>query len=245
MNSKERVRRSIRHEPVDRTPFYFLAVPDIQRALADRLGIPSGDNEALLRALGADVRYVSPSLVPVPGEARYGYEDLYESRAVHARMHNTAGGAEEIAFPVGGASTVEDLDAWRWPDPDWFDYSIPAASVAAWQEKAVVAYEMGVLFLFASAVRGMEMMMMDMAADPPMAHAIITRVADYNWERSRRFLDANRGVIDILGIGDDVAGQDGMLISPVPPANRHARGSTPAPREPRYCGVLARKRTFP
>jgi uroporphyrinogen decarboxylase len=129
-------------------------------------------------------------------------------------MHNAPGGDAPIAFPVGEALTIEELDDWCWPDPDWFDYTIPAASVEAWRDKAVVAYDMGILFLYAMGVRGMETIMLDMAGNPPMAHAIFTRIADFNYERSRRFLEANRGVIDILGIGDDVAGQAGLVISP-------------------------------
>jgi len=210
MNSRERVQRSIRHESVDRTPYYHFAVPSVQTALAEHLGFRLGDDESILQALDVDVRYVSPRLAQVPGEARH----TYQCGAVHARMHNAPGGEEPIAFPVGGASTVEELDGWCWPDPDWFDYSIPTASVEAWGDRAVVAYDMGILFLYAMGVRGMEAIMLDMAGDPPIAHTIFTRIADFNYERSRRFLEANRGVIDILGIGDDVAGQAGMVISP-------------------------------
>ena len=210
MTSKDRVIRSIRHESVDRTPYFFLAVPRVQAALAEHFGRPPADGESVLQALDVDVRYVWPRLVQVPGEDR----QMYPCGAVHARMHNAPGGQGPIASPVGAASTVKDLDGWRWPDPDWFDYSIPAASVEVWRDKAVVAYDMGILFLYAMGVRGMEAIMLDMAGDPPMAHAILTRIADFNYVRSRRFLDANRGVIHVLGIGDDVAGQAGMIISP-------------------------------
>lgn len=79
---------------MDRTPYYYFAVPHVDTALAERLGIQSGDDEALWRALDVDVRYVTPRLIQAPGEERYGYE----CGAVHARVHNTAGGEEEIAF---------------------------------------------------------------------------------------------------------------------------------------------------
>jgi uroporphyrinogen decarboxylase len=210
MTSKERVLRSIRHEAVDRTPFMHLGLPSVDAAVAERLGVEAGDKEALLQRLGVDVRYVWPPLVPVSGERRYGYS----YGAVHARLHNQPAGGEAEVYPVGGAVTVEEMNTWRWPDPDWFDYTIPAETAEAWRDKAVVAYDMGILFLCAMGVRGMEQIMMDMAAVPDLAHEVFRRIADYNIERTRRFLQANEGVIDIVGIGDDVAGQGGMVISP-------------------------------
>ncbi len=210
MTSKERVLRSIRHESVDRTPFFHLGVHAVNTALADRLGVGGCGMEALLRKLDADVRFTGPSLHPVPGEQRYGFN----WGAVHARMHNHLENSEPEAYPVGDAQTLADLANWRWPDPDWYDYSIPDASIAAWSDKAVVAYDMGILFLFAMGSRGMEQLMLDMAGEPEMAHEIFQHVAGFNLERSRRFLEANAGFIDILGIGDDVAGQGGMIISP-------------------------------
>lgn len=209
MTSKERVLRSIRHEAADRTPYFYLG-GRVDAALAKHLGVDPGDPEALLQRLAADVRFVWPRLVPVPGEQRYGYN----CGVVHARLHNQPAGYEQAAYPVGDALTVEDLDRWRWPDPDWFDYSIPRERAAAWHDKAVVAYDMGILFLFAMGVRGLEQLMMDMACEPDLAHEVFRRIADYSLERTRRFLEVNAGLIDIVGIGDDVAGQGGMVISP-------------------------------
>lgn len=209
MTSKERVLRSIRHEAVDRTPYYYLG-GRVDATLAERLGVPAGDGEALLQCLGADVRYVWPRLVQAPGEVRYGYN----CGSVHARLHNQPGSAEPAAYPVGAAQSVADLDGWRWPDPDWYDYTIPPAMAAAWHDQAVVAYDMGILFLFAMGVRGLEQLMMDMACEPELAHEVFRRVAGFNLERTRRFLTQNAGLIDILGLGDDVAGQGGMVISP-------------------------------
>lgn len=210
MTSKERVLRSIRHERVDRIPCFYLGVPEVNTALAQRLGIPAGGQEVLLERLGADVRYAEPQLKPVVGETRYAFS----YGAVHARMHSQPGAEEPSAYPVGDAVTPDDLDAWRWPDPDWFDYSIPADLLDSWQDKAVVAYNMGILFLYAMGVRGMEQIMLDMAGEPKMAHAIFGRIAAFNLEYSRRFLEANAGKIDILGLGDDVAAQRGMVVSP-------------------------------
>lgn len=55
--------------------------------------------------------------------------------------------------------------------------------------------------------------MMDMAAEPEMAHAVLKKISEYNLDRMRRLLTVNKGLIDIVGIGDDVAGQNGMFFS--------------------------------
>ncbi len=209
MNSRERVQRAIEHRDTDRIPFFHMGVNPINAALARHFGLDETDTEGLLTAVGADVRYVSPALVPVPGEDRYNFN----CGAVHARLYNTPGAPDVLSYPLEAAASVGDLDAWRWPDPDWYDYSIPASMAAAWADKAVVAYDMGIIFLYAMGVRGMEQIMVDMAGEPEMAHAIFGRISEYNVVRTRRFLEANRGLIQVVGLGDDVAGQTGMLFS--------------------------------
>ncbi|OGV70828.1 MAG: hypothetical protein A3K19_26935 [Lentisphaerae bacterium RIFOXYB12_FULL_65_16] len=211
MNSKERVLRSIRHQDVDRVPCFYLGTGAVNTALAARLGIPPNGAESLLQRLGVDVRFVSPRLVQAPGESRYGFT----CGNVHAALYDKPGKSDLAAekFPLEEATTVDQIHAWRWPNPDWFDYRLPSELLPAHQDRAVVAYDMGIVFLYAMGVRGMVQIMLDMAGEPDMAHAVFAHIADFNLERTRRFLDANRGIIDAVGIGDDVAGQSGLFFS--------------------------------
>jgi hypothetical protein len=60
----------------------------------------------------------------------------------------------------------------------------------------------------------MENVLMDMASAPDLAHALFRRINQFNLERTRRFLAANPGLFDVVGIGDDVAGQQALMMSP-------------------------------
>jgi uroporphyrinogen decarboxylase len=213
MNAKQRVLHAIRHQSVDRTPTYYLGTSPINQRLSERLGIPPDDHEALLQRLDVDVRYIRPIFCPLPGEDRheFSYGD------VHAIIHHEDG----YQVPAPRKRMLDDittanqvLDHPGWPSPDWYDYQIPEHLLPAYRDKAIVAYDMGILFLYAMSVRGMVQLCMDMAADPEIAEATFFKIAEFNLERTRRFLSANRGLIDVVGLGDDVAGQEGMIIGP-------------------------------
>ena len=213
MNSKERVLRAIRHQEIDRTPTFYFGTKKTNEQLAERLGLPVGDEEALEQRLGIDVRYVRPAFVQVAGEDRreFSYGDI------HARLQNEKG-VESLIIQKRALedciSPEEIVNYLHWPSPDYYEYEIPHRLLPSYRDKAIVAYDMGILFLFAMSMRGMEQICIDMASDPHMAHAVFGKIASFNLERTRRFLEANRGLIDIVGLGDDVAGQEGMIISP-------------------------------
>ena len=67
--------------------------------------------------------------------------------------------------------------------------------------------------MYAMGMRGVEGILIDMAASPEMAHAVFGRICEFQLERLRRYLTVNEGAIDLVGIGDDVAGQEGMFFS--------------------------------
>ena len=221
MNSKERVIRAINHREVDRVPFFYLGTTVINRKLSEKLGFSENakksvfainDYEQLLQYLNIDVRFISPRLCQIPNEQRQGFQ----GGGVHAKLYKEKGHEKLVItkLPLEDATTVDEiLNYDKWPDPDWYDYRIPENLLESYHDKAIVAYDMGIIFLYAMGMRGIENIMIDMALNPDIAHAIFKKIAQFNLERTRRFLEANQGLIDIVGIGDDVAGQDGILFS--------------------------------
>jgi len=206
MTSKERVLRAIRHQDVDRTPRYLLSTGAVIRKLGQKLKAESGG--LIEHMLGCDVRYFWPrSIEPDTAERKH-----FSHGSVHAAIHGGAVVYEKM--PLENAASVDDIENYqRWPDPDWDDYRIPAGELPPLRDKAVCAYDMNILLLCAMGMRGMENLMMDMASAPEMAHAVMKKVSDYHLERIRRVLMLNQGLVDIVGIGDDVAGQNGMFFS--------------------------------
>jgi len=210
MNSKERVLRTIQHRETDRIPFFFHGYPGI--SLGHKFGIEPEDSSAhmqLTEKLGCDVHFVRPNLkqnIPVEDEFWFSYGN------VHSAIHGENAVLEKM--PLEDAQSVEDIVNYRrWPNPDLVEYEIQPDVIPYLKDKAVVAHDMFILFLSAMGLRGMQNIMMDMAAAPEMAHAVISKISAINLERLDRFLARNQGIIDIAGIGDDVAGQNGILFS--------------------------------
>jgi uroporphyrinogen decarboxylase len=213
MHPKERVLRAIGHQPVDRAPYFYYAEPSVTARLAEYMGLDDHSVDAVNDRLGAGVRYIRPGLNEVDGEVR----KEFQVGGVHAQLYGD-GDCEALIvqdLPLEHATGVEDVLAYSgWPDPDWYDYTIPAEIVEANRERAIFTTGMGVLFLYAMGLRGTENALVDLAVNPDLTHALYDRLSDFNLTRTRRFLEANAGVIDVLGVGDDVAGQSGMFFSP-------------------------------
>ncbi len=135
---------------------------------------------------------------------------------MHAKFHKEAG-HENIVLEKAPLADIEDPAAIHevdcWPDPDWFDYQIDRNHTERIRDRAVVARGMGAIFLYSMSLRGMEQILIDMALNPEMAEAIFTRITDTNCARIERLLASNPGLIDYVDIGDDVAGQSGMVFS--------------------------------
>jgi uroporphyrinogen decarboxylase len=61
---------------------------------------------------------------------------------------------------------------------------------------------------------GMEETLIAMHTAPKIIEAIISNVERFLLEYSQRLIGATKGLVDIFYLGDDFAGQTGMLISP-------------------------------
>lgn len=92
-------------------------------------------------------------------------------------------------MPMEDAQSIADIIKYpHWPDPDMYEYDISPGLLPHLKDKAVVAYNMFILFLYAMGLRGMENFMVDMASNPEMAHAVLDKISAIHLERMRRFL---------------------------------------------------------
>ncbi len=222
MLSRKRIDLSFSSGHYDRPPVYYMGTPQINARLIRRLGLDQhADENEIGTALGTDIVFAKPRFAG-PAGAPAGFP----ISEVHAQIHGEGATVATGTTPspdVGGGGTrgalreIEnpaDVDSVAcWPDPEHFDYEQPPAIKAAHAEKAVLARGNGALFLAAMSLRGMAEFLMDMALNPTMCHAILDRVANYYAARLDKLLSTSGDYIDVVDIGDDVAGQNGMLFS--------------------------------
>ncbi|MGQ9525797.1 MAG: uroporphyrinogen decarboxylase family protein [Armatimonadota bacterium] len=210
MTPKERVLAALNHVQPDRVPLDYLGTPEINALLLKHFR--TQDMEVVLQGLGVDLRTVAPAYVgpPLPpGQDMWGVE--------RRPVRNQAGTYDEPCnFPFRDMTTVEDVERYPWPSPDWFDFSVIPEQCRRYDEYAIVFGSMGVMDLINGIAfgRGVEQTILDIADENPVYLALAHKRFSFYLEYSRRGLEAGRGMIDVFFVGDDYGTQRGLLMSP-------------------------------
>lgn len=216
MTSKERVLAAIAHRRPDRTPIQTYLTPEIERKLMDHFGLETPD--ALLERLGVDLRYVAPAYAgPVP-PVPPGSQLADEWGVGYVMFDHGHGGAypEPNHLALAQIDTMAQFEAYPWPDARNFAYDQAPGQCAAYAAYAVCAGHAGMPDIVngVSRGRGMERVLMDIMTEDPVGVAIIDKRCDFYFEYARRTLEAARGGIDILCIGEDTGNQNGPMFAP-------------------------------
>lgn len=197
--------------------------------------------EAILRHLDVDCRVISydqfcappDSAFPAPGRPEWW---KVQSRSTPSRMWrwkrpdgsaldifgrlfreqaNASGTYEECVPVLADADTLEEVQAFRWPDPDWWDFS-PVRSVIRDLNRDAphhIRFRMGTVFELAWQLRGMENFLADMAGEPEIPMYMLERITDIVVEVTRRLLEAAGDELDMVYFYDDIAANTNLIVS--------------------------------
>jgi uroporphyrinogen decarboxylase len=207
--------------------------PVVEARLCHRLGLAPGDHEGLKLRLGACDRWGAPIYCgPVQEEAPFQEKAVFPHPKVVRGIWGTWEGiesyGEEFDHPLREAESVAEIEAYPWPDPGWFDYEhvrwftdadetcyTPVQWGAQWSDFARFAGGWSPVFSRIMDLCGMQTGLMHMAARPDLVHALVAQIGNFLEEYYRRMADALAGQADVLVFGDDFAGQNGLLLSPM------------------------------
>jgi len=241
MTSRQRVRAAIHHQEPDRVPI-IIGVSNATgikmrtfRRLKEYLGIRAADEYVYNWPELGTARADEQTLARLHGDAR-GVLDRFpawvyernQRRPAHSPFRDDWGGGQtEVApdvwypgiHPLAGASTIQELDRYPWPDAD--DPS-RVAHVRAEARKLRAANEYAVigtpwlLFPFerAQALQGLDTFLLNMSLHPDFAKALLAKIGDLCKRLMGNFIREANGDIDIIKIGDDLGTQENLLISP-------------------------------
>lgn len=215
MTSRERVLTALACEEPDRVPINYSANPGIDRRLKEYYGLESRDGEGLAQALEVDFRGVhAPYVGPPLHEAPPGrHVDMW---GIHTRWieHESGGYWDYCDFPLMNA-TEEQIADWPMPNPDDFDYSVIPDQCGKCGDYAVVAGGAGTGDIINSAgmIRGMEQVLVDLMTDEPAGLLYIDRRASILLEVTRRTIEAAKGRVDLMWMGEDLGTQHTPLMS--------------------------------
>ena len=202
LTHKERLRRAIRHEPVDRLP--------------TQINYTGRQGEQLAAYFGVSVAQLPDRLdnhlrrLDLTHPARYSEDGSVKYDWWGAGFDT---GEEGYFVRVSPLQERKDLDAMAWPDP--YDPDVlndAAVATAADNGQHFLVPNFGwALFERAWSLRGMVEFFMDMAGDPKYAGELLDRVADTQLVLIHRFIELG---VDGFYFGDDYGGQANMLLSP-------------------------------
>lgn len=218
MTSKQRVLTALAREQPDRVPVNYSANAGLDARLKAHFNLAPEDSRGLRRALGVDFRsvgaaYCGPHLhADIPER---GVE--VDNWGVHRRWveHETGGYWDMCDFPLRDAGE-EEIAEWSMPSPDDFDYAEIPQKCAEVREYCVTTGGAGLPDIINSTgrIRTMEQALVDLALDEPAGLRYIDRRIAILHEVTARTLEAARGGIDVLWMGEDLGTQIGPMISP-------------------------------
>ncbi len=238
MNSRERVLKALEHEEPDRIPldlgscFVTGIAKDAYLNLLSHLGKDAGEvefydvvqqlvvvEEDVLRRFDVDVRGLIPNVVrkDPPIEESDNSRSFTDEWGVTWQMPEGALYFDLVNSPFSGDITEEDIDSFPWPDPadprlfdglaekarEFYDdgYAIILESICAG------------IFEMSCRARGTQYFLMDLALNPELACKLMDKFVDIKLRFYEAASERLGQYIQFIREGDDVAGQDSLIIS--------------------------------
>jgi uroporphyrinogen decarboxylase len=226
MKHRERVLEALNHAEPDRCPMQISFTPEFASRLEADLHIRGqgvhnphggGNTYALERTLDEDMLLTSVGWVNGYYQAGYQEVDQYQDEwGVIWRVieYQTRFGKGKYTEPFGHPlADVAALESYRSPDPKRSALYHEAERVIHDYkgEYWIVGVTPTTIFESAWALRGYEQLMMDMAIDPTLANRVLDFPYQYHLVVTQQLV---RMGVDMIWLGDDVGGQNSMLMSP-------------------------------
>lgn len=215
MNSKERVLASINHVEPDRVPINYFANEGIDHRLKKHFGLSPDDGLGLCRKLNVDMLELGPQYkgpaIHAPIEGRKINPMGIRTRWIE---HGSGGYWDYCDFPLRNAD--DDLfESWALPDPDDYDIFNILATCQNNTDKFMVLGNSGVADIIntTGALAGMEDVLVNLVEENEAYLHFVDRMIAVQLGWIERTLDAAKGMVDMLWIGEDLGTQIAPIIS--------------------------------
>jgi len=242
MTPRERVRKALNHEPPDRVPIDFGGFQtgihrNAYRRLLDHLGMQgevaildpvqqlARPSEEVLRRFHVDTRYVlahgpdgfDGTIKKVERNGRL-WHDLRDEFGVVWSIPDDRGLYMDISHHPLASATLKDLAGYPWPNGGDLSRFTGVREQAQRLRKetpyALVTGISGVVYEYCWYMRGLERWFIDMIEQPVFCAALLDRTLAFWMDFLAGFMGAVGDLVDVVMIGDDLAGQSGPLFSP-------------------------------
>jgi uroporphyrinogen decarboxylase len=208
MTPRERALAAFRHEVPDIVPAYVRDNMD-WRKLAAYFNLST--EEELFAFLGNTIKTFYPACLIEP-------EDTPDSGSELTiwGVSDEKGGtySDLIPRPLANAETVADVEAFNWPSGNEWDFRGMRHELEKEKTYARLSPSWLPVFSRLCEMFGMEKAMVSLYTNRPIIEAALAHLDEFYTDFFRNILDECGDHLDIFGMGDDFAGNAGMLISP-------------------------------
>ena len=204
----------------------YLGLPEKEIIIVDMLQQLALVDDDVMERLGVDVRNVSPrstasfkiDLKETP-DGRYRY--FYDEYQVGWRMPIEGGMYYDMfEHPLSGEISAETVEAYVLPDPldpaRFAGLREASLKILEQEKRALVIGNISAgIFELYLWTRGFKDGYADWAANPELSKKILRKYMNLQMAYWERMFDVMQGIpIDVVQMADDLAGQNGLLISP-------------------------------
>ncbi|HLD36082.1 MAG TPA: uroporphyrinogen decarboxylase family protein [Planctomycetota bacterium] len=209
MTPRERWQAVLKRQKPDRVPMDYWATEEVNEKLKKFLGC--SDMLEVFKKLHIDrpvvvrPRYIGPAVSDGSDifGCRYRIVD-YGTGKYEECIHN----------PLAKYETLEELQKdYRWPSADWYDYSGIAGQLKGKEEYPVQGGG-SEPFMAYKELRGQELALMDLIANPEIVHYCLDKLFDLAYTNTQRIYEQILGRVTYSYIAEDMGSQDDLMFSP-------------------------------
>lgn len=210
MNSKERVLRTIDRQETDRIPMDFFGTSnETLERIRGEMNLNS--IEDVYRKLGIDL-WCNWSMGDYSG-ARREFMGL-EADIWGVPLSSQTQGDSSFMAPLIEVSSIDDIESYKWPDPNDFNFENLIRKIEANSEYAVIGGVWAPIFHNITWLCGFETTLINIQTEPEITKALIRHVTDFWVGYTRNLLEAGKGKIDLIQNCNDFGAQTSMIMNP-------------------------------
>jgi uroporphyrinogen decarboxylase len=210
MTPKERWLAVLKGNKPDRIPMDYWATSETTASLLKHIGCST--EEEMCRRLHIDMafmvkpEYVGPLLPP--------HQDVFGCR--FKEMDYGKGAYSECVFhPLAGMNSVKEVkNTYRWPEPDWWDYSSIPSQIRG-KENFPILGGQHEPFLTYKDLRGQENAFMDLVENPDLVQYCLDKISALSFMEIQHIYEQIPGKVMLTYVAEDMGGQEDLMISPV------------------------------
>jgi uroporphyrinogen decarboxylase len=204
----------------------YLGLPKVETRIIDILQQLAFVDDDVMAYLGVDMRNVSPRStasfkleIKDSPDQRYSY--FYDEYRIGWRMPRDGGMYYDMFdHPLAGSKTEAEIEQSQLPDPldpaRFAGLREAANRVLNEEKRALIIGNISAgIFELMTWTRGYQDAYADWAGNPHLAKKLLVKFMDMQLAYWEKMFETMKGIpIDVVQMADDIAGQNGLLISP-------------------------------